>query len=66
MSVHGELWEYKRRLEAELGSWVYTVWAVANTMHTCFYEGWCSREDVERALGEVAKLVEEVQSRVKP
>ena len=34
---------------------------VANGMHTCFYEGWCTREDVEEALEEVAKLVGEVE-----
>jgi len=35
---HGELWEYKRRLEDKLGEWVHDSWASAAEMHVCFYE----------------------------
>ena len=63
---HGDLWAYKRRMEAEIGEWIYSAWAIAHSMHTCFYEGWCGREDVEKALREIAKLVGEVESRIKP
>ena len=62
---HGDLWTYKRRMEAEIGEWVYNTWTIALSMHTCFYEGRCSREDVEKALKEVEKLVDEVESRIK-
>ncbi|RLF11136.1 MAG: hypothetical protein DRJ69_02245 [Thermoprotei archaeon] len=62
---HGDLWTYKRRMEAEIGEWVYNTWAIAHSIYTCFYEGWCSREDVEKALKEVEKLVDEVESRIK-
>ncbi len=61
---HGELWEYRRRLEKELGEWVYNAWMTANAMHVCFYEGWCSKEDVERAIRSVGRLVKEVAKRV--
>ena len=61
---HGELWEYRRRLEKELGEWVYDAWMTANGMHVCFYEGWCSKEDVERAIRSVERLVKEVAKRV--
>ncbi len=60
LTSHGELWEYKRKLESELGDWVYNVWAVAQSMHTCFYEGWCNRSDVEKAFDIIKKLVDEV------
>ncbi len=35
---HGELWEYRRRIQSELGEWVYDSWMISNAMHTCFYE----------------------------
>ncbi len=60
LSSHGELWKYKRVLEKELGDWVYDAWAVALGMHTCFYEGWCSGDDVEKALPRIERLVKEV------
>ncbi|OYT48223.1 MAG: hypothetical protein B6U85_03130 [Desulfurococcales archaeon ex4484_42] len=62
---HGELWEYMRRMVKELGPWVREVWMYANGMHTCFYEGWCGREDVEEALERAKKLVIEVERKVK-
>ncbi len=65
VSSHSELWEYKRRLARELGKWVSNAWAQANTMHTCFYEGWCTREDVEDALEPVENLVKEIAFRIK-
>ena len=64
LSSHGELWEYKRRLEKELGSWVSDAWAHANAMDTCFYEGWCGREDVEDAYSRVKRLVREVAKKI--
>ena len=39
LASHRELWEYKRRLEDELGEWVSDSWNAGNTMHICFYEG---------------------------
>ena len=47
---HGELWETMRRAVGELGAWIRDSWMYANGMHTCFYEGWCGKEDVEEAL----------------
>jgi len=66
LTSHGELWEYKRRLEGELGDWVSDAWAQANTMHTCtcFYEAWCAGRDVENASKRIEKLVKEVASLV--
>ena len=64
LKTHGELWRYRRVLENELGEWVYTTWMIANGMHTCFYEDWCSREDVEKACIEIKKLVEEIKKRI--
>jgi len=65
LTSHGELWEYMRKMVKELGLWVREVWMYANGMHTCLYEGWCDKEDVEEALKRVKKLVVEVESKVK-
>jgi len=64
LTSHGELWEYKRRLEDELGEWVHDSWASATEMHICFYEGWCTEKDLVSAQKRVEKLVEEVASLV--
>ncbi len=64
LSSHGELWEYKRRLEDELGEWVGDAWAHASTMHICFYEGWCGKRDVATAHKRVKKLVEELAAMI--
>ncbi len=61
---HGELWEYRRRLEREFGECVYDAWMTANGMHVCFYEGWCSKEGVEKAVRSVERVVKEVARRV--
>ena len=62
LSSHGELWEYKRRLEDELGEWVHDSWASATEMHVCFYEGWCTEKDVSTAYKRVEKLVNKLES----
>ncbi len=65
LTSHGELWEWKRRLEDELGEWVHDSWASATEMHVCFYEDWCIEKDVATAQKRVEKLVKEVSSLVK-
>ena len=65
LTSHGELWEYKRRLEDELGEWVSDAWAQASAMHTCFYEGWCAKKDIVTAEKRVEKLVKEVASLIR-
>ena len=64
LSSHSELWMYKNRLKHELGEWVHDAWMSANGMHTCFYEGWCSEEDVRDSLKRIEKLVQEVKARI--
>ncbi|MDT7895312.1 MAG: PaREP1 family protein [Desulfurococcales archaeon] len=34
LSSHGELWEYKRIMEREVGEWVYGSWNAAHSMNT--------------------------------
>ncbi|MCE4625966.1 MAG: PaREP1 family protein [Desulfurococcales archaeon] len=65
LSSHGELWEYKRRLEEELGEWVHDSWMSATGMHVCFYEGWCAEKDVLTAKKRIEKLVKEISSLVR-
>ena len=65
LTSHGELWNYMRTMSKELGEWVRDAWMHASSMHVCFYEGWCSEEDVEVSMKHVRKLVEEVASRIK-
>ena len=65
LTSHGVLWEYKRKLEDELGEWVHDAWMNATSMHTCFYEGRCTKEDIEKAHKRVEKLVREATSKIK-
>ncbi len=50
LTSHRELWEYSRILASELGDRVFDAWAHANSIHTCFYEGWCTDKHIEKAL----------------
>ncbi len=63
LETHADLWVYKSRVALELGDWVRDVWAHANTMHKNFYEDLADKEDVEKALSMVEKLVESIASR---
>ena len=62
---HEELWRYKERVSKELGEWVRDAWMMASSMHTCFYEGWCTQKDVEVAYKHVKKLVKEIEERIR-
>jgi len=62
VSGRSGLWGYCRVMMGELGSWVFDTFALAYAMHGCFYEGWCSRDDVEYVAGRVEKLVKTVES----
>ena len=64
LTSHSELWMYKNKAKRELGKWVSDAWAQANTMHTCFYGGWCSEEYIRDALERVKKLVRKVKARI--
>ena len=64
LASHRELWEYKDVAARELGEWVGRVFREASSLHTCFYEGWCTRRDVEAVLAEAEKLVEEIWARM--
>ncbi len=64
LASHEELWEYVEKLAGELGDWAGDSWNAGNSMHTCFYEGWCGRWHVEQALGRIERLVREVAKRV--
>ncbi|MGK0549459.1 MAG: PaREP1 family protein [Pyrobaculum sp.] len=65
LASHGELWRYKDVVAAELGEWVRDAWNAGNAMHTCFYEGWCTKEDVEDSLKKIERLINEVASKIK-
>ncbi|NPA23677.1 MAG: hypothetical protein GXO23_05230 [Crenarchaeota archaeon] len=59
---HRELWEYKNVLKRELGEWIQDAWMHAHGLHTCFYENWCTDEDVREALPRVKKLIEHIRT----
>jgi len=61
---HSELWAYKSILASELGEWVRVVFQQASAMHTCFYEGWCDKGDVEAAVKAVKRLVETITEKI--
>lgn len=60
LTSHGQLWEYKRKIESELGERAGDAWARAVEMHVCFYENWCNKDDVEKALKSIKKLVKTI------
>ncbi len=62
---HAELWAYKRKMMKEFGEWVNSSWNGGQSMHVCFYEGWCTEEDVESTLKDIKRLVDEVARRIK-
>ncbi|MHA1709245.1 MAG: PaREP1 family protein [Candidatus Baldrarchaeia archaeon] len=64
LSSHGELWEYSRVISEDLGTWVLEVWNQASGMHTCFYEGWCTKEHVDATLKFIEKLVNAIAEMV--
>ncbi|WP_420917869.1 PaREP1 family protein [Pyrodictium abyssi] len=64
LTSHEGLWEYKRVMKKDLGERVSDAWYAGQSMHVCFYEGWCAREGVEEALERIKRLVEEVEKRV--
>ena len=64
VSSHRELWEYKDVVSEELGGWVSRVFREASSLHTCFYEGWCTKRDVVEVLPEAKKLVETIEAAV--
>ena len=64
LASHRDLWLYKDRVAEELGEWVARVFREASSLHTCYYEGWCTRRDVEEVIAGVEKLVREVKGRV--
>ncbi|BEP16717.1 PaREP1 family protein [Pyrofollis japonicus] len=64
LASHSELWEYAARLGEELGDWVDDAWNQANSMHICFYEGWCKKRHVEAALKHVERLVKTIEEKM--
>ncbi|NPA99764.1 MAG: hypothetical protein GXO10_00125 [Crenarchaeota archaeon] len=59
---HRELWENKNTLKRELGEWVQDAWMHAHGLHTCFYENWCTEEDIREALPRIKKLIEHIST----
>ncbi len=57
---HVDLWRYKSIVANEFGDWVRDAWLMAYSMHKNFYEGHADREDIERALLAVEKLVKTI------
>ena len=64
LASHRDLWEYTLVMRKELGKWVSSAWNAGNSMHVCFYEGWCSKEHVEDAIEEVERLVRAVEEKI--
>ena len=65
LASHGELWEYKRRLEEELGGWVHDAWMNATGMYVCFHEGWCAEKDASMAYKRIERMIKEISSKIK-
>ena len=65
LTSHGELWSYIHRLVSDIGEWVLDAWNAGQSMHVCFYEGWCDGRHVELALKRIEKLVKTVEESIK-
>jgi len=65
LESHADLWRYKDIVARDLGEWIADVFRQACSMHTCFYEGWCTEKDVEKVLSLVEKLVKAIMERIK-
>ena len=52
-------------MSKELGRWVSNAFYAGQSMHVCFYEGWCAREDIEETIEQVEKMTREAASRIK-
>jgi len=64
LTSHRELWTYKSIIASELGDWVRDTWAHACSMHICFYENWCTKDDVDTVLKKAEKLVKEIAAKI--
>ena len=62
LTSHRELWEYVNKLIKETGDEkLGSLWRTALSMHINFYEGWAPKEEVERALKNIANLLEKLK-----
>ena len=64
LSNHKELWEYKDKVAKELGEWIRATFQRASSLHVCFYEGWCTEQDVKDVYDVVKKLVESIAEKI--
>ena len=60
----GELWQYKDRVAREIGDWIHDAWAHATEMHVNYYEGWATRETVEKAAKRVREMIEAILNKL--
>ncbi len=65
LASHGELWRYIDIMEKELGEWIRDAFYAGHAMHTCFYEGWCTRDSVKASIHRVKRLVKEIDTMIK-
>ncbi len=65
LESHADLWRYKDVVAQDLGEWIADVFRQACSMHTCFYEGWCTEKDVGKVLSLVEKLVLAIMENIK-
>lgn len=65
LASHRELWRYKDIVAEDLGEWVRDSWNAGTSMHTCFYEKWCTRRDVEENIGKAEKLVKNIEAKIR-
>ena len=60
---HRELWRIVNRLVAETGDReIRTVFGLADSLHTNFYEGWLPQETVEDYLSQVTELLRKLEN----
>ena len=69
LESRGDLWRYKYAVAGGKGEWVRAAERPPGepaALHTCLYEGWCTRRGVEDTLAGAESLADEAWKRVKP
>lgn len=62
LGSHGMLWEFVEELSRGMGDReLLTLWHVANSLHTNFYESWAPPEFVKKGLEDITRFIEKLK-----
>ncbi len=64
LASHGSFGSIVERYHIGLKNGLGNVWYAANSMHICFYEGWCTKGHVEEALSIAKKFIDTIENTI--